>query len=321
MTEQILKVRNLSKSFPVNRGWFGFNKRQLRAVRAVSLSVHKGDTLGVIGESGCGKTTLARMLVGLQSPDAGEILIDRQHLHMLDSVQRGRAVQYVFQDPISSLNPRMTIGKSLETPLRCLHSLTSAQRKAAIIDIIDAVKLPVDSLARYPHEFSGGQAQRIAIARALLAQSPLIVLDEPVSALDVSVQAQIIELLTEIKQKFDLTYIFISHDLSVIEAVCDQIAVMYFGEIVEYGDCSQILMDPKHPYTRLLASSAPQIGKLLTAESGIGQLPDPLDPPGGCSFAARCRYATNECIQLPTPRKKTGNSNYVICHHPILNHE
>ena len=321
MTKQILEVRNISKAFSVSRGWFGFNKQQLRAVRAISLSVHKGQTLGVIGESGCGKTTLARMLVGLQLPDAGEIIINNQNLQRLDPVQRGRAIQYVFQDPISSLNPRMTIGRSLETPLRCLHSLTSAQRKAAIAEIIHAVKLPVDSLARYPHEFSGGQAQRISIARALLAQSPLIVLDEPVSALDVSVQAQIIELLTEIKQKFDLTYIFISHDLAVIEAFCDQVAVMYFGEIVEYGDCSQVLMEPRHPYTRLLASSAPQIGKSLMAESGIGQLPDPLDPPDGCSFAARCPNSTNECIQLQTPRQLTGNSNYVICHHPIANQE
>lgn len=293
------------------------SKQRIQAVRSISLTVEKGQSLGIIGESGCGKTTLARMMVGLLAPDEGDVQINNQALHLLSSVERGRSVQYVFQDPVSSLNPRMTIGKSLETPLRSLHELTATQRKQAILEIIEAVKLPIDSLKRYPHEFSGGQAQRISIARALLAQAPVVVLDEPVSALDVSVQAQILELLSEIKQKFNLTYILISHDLAVIEAFCDQIAVMYFGEIVEYGDCSQVLNFPRHPYTELLMLTVPQVSKPLQAETGIGQLPDPIDPPRGCSFATRCGYATDECVQPQTPKKEQGKSSYAICHHPI----
>ncbi|WP_417817260.1 ABC transporter ATP-binding protein [Tritonibacter scottomollicae] len=296
-----LKLTDLSKTFPVGKRLFGAPKAGVKAVQPLSLTVEKGETLGIVGESGCGKSTLARMLVGLLPPTTGQIEIDGAPLDNADPATFGQKIQYVFQDPISSLNPRKTIRQIMESPLRYLHGMDAKARTARIAEIIAAVNLREEFLDRYPHEFSGGQAQRIGIARALAAEARILILDEPVSALDVSVQAQVLNLLADLKKKFGLTYIFISHDLAVVEAVSDRVAVLYFGSVVEVGPADQVFAAPRHPYTKLLADSAPVVGRPLTApEAKETELPDPLNPPQGCAFRARCPRATEVCgVALP----------------------
>ena len=278
-----LQLENLSKSFAVGRGLFGAPKGVVRAVYPITLTVGKGETLGIVGESGCGKSTLARMLVGLLEPTTGQIEIDGAALDNADPAIFGKRIQYVFQDPISSLNPRKTIRQVMEAPLKRLHGMKKTERNRRIAEIFDSVNLREEFLDRYPHEFSGGQAQRIGIARALAAEASILILDEPVSALDVSVQAQVLNLLADLKTELDLTYLFISHDLAVVEAVSDRIAVLYFGSVVEIGPAEEVFRAPRHPYTRLLAESAPVVGRPLTAPEAKGsELPDPLNPPPGC---------------------------------------
>ncbi|MFW5881659.1 MAG: ATP-binding cassette domain-containing protein, partial [Roseicyclus sp.] len=228
MTVPALRLDNLSKTFPLGRTLFGPERPGVRAVHPVTLDVMPGETLGLVGESGCGKSTLARMLVGLLPPTTGTIEIEGAALDNADPAVFGRRIQYVFQDPISSLNPRKTIRQIMEAPLRLLHGMDARQRRARIAEIFDTVSLREEFLDRYPHEFSGGQAQRIGIARALAAEARILILDEPVSALDVSVQAQVLNLLADLKARLGLTYLFISHDLAVVEAVSDRIAVLYF---------------------------------------------------------------------------------------------
>lgn len=304
---EALKLTNLSKSFPVGKRLFGPPKALVRAVQPVSLSVQQGETLGIVGESGCGKSTLARMLVGLLSPSSGHIEIDGAPLDNANPAEFGRKIQYVFQDPISSLNPRKTIRQIMEAPLRCIHRMTAGQRAKRIREIFAAVNLREEFLDRYPHEFSGGQAQRIGIARALAADARILILDEPVSALDVSVQAQVLNLLADLKAQFGLTYIFISHDLAVVEAVSDRVAVLYFGSVVEVGPADQVFAAPSHPYTKLLADSAPVVGRALVAPEGREtELPDPLNPPQGCAFYARCPRASEKC-GLESPRLEHRN--------------
>jgi peptide/nickel transport system ATP-binding protein len=224
----------------------------------------------------------------------------------------------VFQDPISSLNPRKTIRQIIEAPLKLLHGMDKPARDRRIAEIFASVNLREEFLERYPHEFSGGQAQRIGIARALAAKARILILDEPVSALDVSVQAQVLNLLADLKREFDLTYLFISHDLAVVEAVSDRIAVLYFGSVVEIGPAEEIFANPRHPYTKLLADSAPVVGRPLTAPEAKGtELPNPLDPPPGCAFAARCMYATDRC-RTEVPRLEAGPGEAsVACFHPL----
>ena len=312
-----LQVDNLSRSFAVGRGLFRGAVRTVRALHPVSLSVEPGETLGIVGESGCGKTTLARMLVGLLPPTTGSILIGGKPFDTTDRRVSSQQIQYVFQDPISSLNPRKTIRQTMETPLRVLFGLDRAARAARIAEVFEAVNLRPEFLDRYPHEFSGGQAQRIGIARALLAKPQIIVLDEPVSALDVSVQAQVLNLLADLKAQFGLTYLFISHDLAVVEAVSDRVAVLYFGSVVELGPAERIFARPSHPYTRLLAQSAPAIGRPLVRRDGAeAELPDPLNPPPGCAFARRCPKADDRCRAEVPALRPTGDDLSAACHHP-----
>ena len=312
-----LRLTDLSKSFPVGKPLFGPPKAHVHAVRSVTLDVQQGETLGIVGESGCGKSTLARMLVGLIRPSAGRIEIEGADLNAADPAEFGRRIQYVFQDPISSLNPRKTIRQVIEAPLRHLHGLDRPERERRIIEIFDAVNLRAEFLDRYPHEFSGGQAQRIGIARALAAQARILILDEPVSALDVSVQAQVLNLLGRLKRELGLTYLFISHDLSVVEAVSDRVAVLYFGRVVELGPAEAIFRTPRHPYTKLLADSAPSVGRPVAPKAPAGELPNPLDPPRGCAFRSRCPRAVERCAMEDPPIFPMGANQGAACFNPV----
>ena len=317
--QPILEAKNLLKNFPLNRGILERKMAQVHAVRSVSLKVNKGETLGIVGESGCGKSTLARMLVGLTEPTNGDILIQNNKLDKKSQKSSlPRVIQYVFQDPISSLNPRKTIRQVMNVPLTHLQKLSEKDREKQIKKLFKAVNLQEEFLERYPHEFSGGQAQRIGIARALAASPRILVLDEPVSALDVSVQAQVLNLLSSLKKDFGLTYVFISHDLAVVETISDRVAVMYFGEIVEIGPAQEIFTKPKHPYTKLLAESAPKIGtKLQLNEKSNTDLPDPTHPPKGCAFFSRCNYSTDKCLDTHPELQSDENSVFVACHNPL----
>ena len=313
-----LEFDKLSKNFPARKGALSLSKFEVTAVNTVSLKIKPGETFGLVGESGCGKSTLAKMLVGLLKPTSGRIIIDGEIFDKSDPKIFGKKIQYVFQDPISSLNPRKTIRQIIEAPLKNLHGMKRPNRDTRIKELFDAVNLRLDFLDRYPHEFSGGQAQRIGIARALAAEPKILVLDEPVSALDVSIQAQVLNLLEELKKKFGLTYFFISHDLSVVEAVSDRVAVMYFGSIVEVGTAKEIFSKPKHPYTKLLADSAPVIGKPLTLNEKSGyELPDILNPPIGCAFSERCVFAKGLCSKKTPIFHESKNGSAVSCHYPI----
>ncbi|MFV2053231.1 ABC transporter ATP-binding protein [Aliiroseovarius sp. YM-037] len=313
-----LRVENLSKTFALKKPLFGRAQDGVRAVRPMSFEVATGETLGVVGESGCGKSTFARMLVGLLEPTTGQIEIEGKALDNADPAEFGKVIQYVFQDPISSLNPRKTIRQVVEAPLKLLYNMKKYNRDARIAEIFDSVNLRQDFLTRYPHEFSGGQAQRIGIARALAAAPRIIVLDEPVSALDVSVQAQVLNLLARLKGEFNLTYLFISHDLAVVEAVSQRVVVLYFGSVVEIGKAEEIFKSPKHPYTKLLADSAPVVGRALKApEQKDSELPDPLNPPPGCAFAGRCPSATDICRTTEPQLTQMGDDQFAACHNPI----
>ena len=249
MADPIMKLNGVNKNFTLKRKSIFSSQRLLRAVKNVSLTIEPGESFGIIGESGCGKSTLARVMVGLHAADSGEVRLEGRPLLEMPPAMRHRTIQYVFQDPVGSLNPRNSIRQILSTPLKALAGLNRQEAEVKLEEIMAAVNMPLSALDRYPHEFSGGQAQRIGIARALLAGSRILVLDEPVSALDVSVQAQILELLVDLKARFGLTYVFISHDLAVIEAFCDRVAVMYYGEIVEIGRAGKLFGQALHPYT------------------------------------------------------------------------
>ena len=315
-----LVVRNLGKTFGGGRTLLGRRKPSVSAVEGATFSVAQGETLGIVGESGCGKSTLARMLAGLLPPDAGTIEIEGRDLsdRAGNPAAFGRLIQYVFQDPISSLNPRKSIRQILEAPLIHLLGMESSGRMARIAELLDAVHLRAEFLDRYPHEFSGGQAQRIGIARALAAAPRILILDEPVSALDVSVQAQVLNLLADLRRAYDLTYLFISHDLAVVEAVSERIAVLYFGRIVEMGSAEKVFGAPRHPYTKLLEWSTPAIRRpLLRTEALAAELPDPLHPPPGCAFAARCPRAEEDCRTVAPAVTLLPSNHEVACHHPL----
>jgi peptide/nickel transport system ATP-binding protein len=262
MTGPAIQIRDLVKTFGGGTSLFGRKASQVHAVKGISLDLQRGETLGIVGESGSGKSTLARMLVGLEKPTSGSMLIDGKpwsDLAARGARAFGRTIQYVFQDPVASLNPRKTIGQILDVPLRLLCDYDGTKRALRKRQLVDAVQMPVDTLDRYPHEFSGGQAQRIAIARALAAEASILVLDEPVSALDVSVQAQVLLLLQQLRDDLGLSYIFISHDLAVVESISDRVAVMYLGDVVEIGPAAQLFAAPQHDYTQSLIASAPRL--------------------------------------------------------------
>ena len=318
----LLQIDSLERRFGGKRQLFGGRTPTVHAVQGIQLDLDEGRTLGIVGESGCGKSTLARMLVGLDRPSAGNIRLaghDIEGGRTADGEPLASLVQYVFQDPVSSLNPRKTVRQILSAPMIYLLKMERAARERRLEELMDAVNLRPEFLDRYPHEFSGGQAQRIGIARALAANPSIVVLDEPVSALDVSVQAQVLNLLADLKRQFGLTYIFISHDLSVVESISDRVAVMYFGRIVELAPARRLFGAPRHPYTRLLLDSAPVPGKRhIQSESEPAELPNPFAPPPGCAFAARCARATAECLQA-VPALDSGDDPEALaaCYHPL----
>lgn len=320
MTQVLMNLNNIIKTFGGGYNLLRQPKPAVQAVRKINLQVIKGETLGIVGESGCGKSTLARMLVGLDHSTAGEIQLageDVQELKRQDRLVLAKRIQYVFQDPLSSLNPRHTINKILMSPLKYLRGLSTKEQEAELQQLMNAVNLRPEFLSRYPHEFSGGQAQRIGIARALAARPELLVLDEPVSALDVSIQAQVLNLLAELKQQYDLTYVFISHDLAVVESISDRVAVMYLGKIVEQGPAKELFKHPQHHYTKLLLNSVPKLERKTIKHNGSATLlPDPLNPPVGCAFAERCPAAQAKCHQQQ-PELSQNSAHISACFFPI----
>ena len=322
MTQALLQVDGLARRFGGERRLLGGRTPEVHAVRSVNLDLREGETLGIVGESGCGKSTLARMLVGLDRPSEGVIRLDGQDIHAAGGGRTRRlatTIQYVFQDPVSSLNPRKTIRSILLAPMIHLLGLPRKRREERLKELMAAVNLREEFLERYPHEFSGGQAQRIGIARALAAEPRIIVLDEPVSALDVSVQAQVLNLLDELKARYGLTFIFISHDLSVVESISDRVAVMYFGRIVELAPAAKLFEAPRHPYTKLLLDSAPVLGRrLVEGDDKPIELPDPFTLVPGCAFASRCPRAGELCRdELPPLDSKGVGEHAAACFFPL----
>jgi peptide/nickel transport system ATP-binding protein len=313
----LLEAKNLVKEFPV-RSFLG-EKKRLTAVAGVDLELFPGETLGLAGESGCGKSTVARLLTGLMPPTGGSIRFAGRDLATLDRTgmaQFRKEVQMIFQDPFSSLNPRMRVREILAEPL-VIHRIGSeAERRERVAWLMERVGLSPEQLSRFPHEFSGGQRQRIGIARALAVAPRVIVADEPVSALDLSVQAQIINLLQEVKEELDLSFLFITHDLSVLRHLSDRIAIMYLGRIVETGSRDQVLESPLHPYTEALLSAIPSIDPEKRGRRAIarGELPSPLSPPSGCPFHTRCPYAQQLCSELRPELEEKEPGHRAACH-------
>lgn len=316
----ILQAENLKKYYEVSLGTFK-GKATLKALNGATFTLRKGKTLAVVGESGCGKSTLARLVTMIEPPTSGELKIKG-----VDIVGSNRAsrrelkskVQIVFQDPYGSLNPRQRIGHALEEPLLVNTSMTKAERRQAAQRMMDLVGLRPELYDRYPHMFSGGQRQRIAVARALMLNPEILVLDEPVSALDVSIQAQILNLLAELQDQFNLAYLFISHDLSVVKHIADEVMVMYLGVPIEMGSRDVVFSHPRHPYTRALLSATPVADPLRQKQRIVlhGELPSPIDPPVGCSFHPRCSEATAECLEK-FPEMRTLGQTKVACYNPF----
>jgi peptide/nickel transport system ATP-binding protein len=318
----LLELEHLQVWFPVRNGAFGGSKQFVRAVDDVTFTLYQGETLGLVGESGCGKTTLARCLIRLNKPTAGNLSFrgsDLVHKNNRGLRAFRREVQMVFQDPQTSLNPRKRIGQIIGAAVR-LRGGTNRTRKADVSALLAQVGLDTSHAQRYPHEFSGGQRQRIGIARALGAQPKLIILDEPVSALDVSVQAQVVNLLDDLQDELGLSYIFVAHDLSVVRHVSDRIAVMYLGKIVELSAADTLYAQPKHPYTASLLDAIPIPDPDRVREKANiaqGELPSPINPPPGCRFHTRCRYATDICREIEPPLAQYPDGHLAACHHPL----
>src|SRR5947207_9807436 len=314
----LLEATALSKHFQARRGIFGGERGVVRAVDGISFTIEPGQTLGVVGESGCGKTTTAKLVLGLEEPTGGTIRFDGRDLRTLDAAGRRKyrkSVQAVFQDPYASLNPRMRISAIIAEPLITHEKLSAAAVRERVLELLDLVGLPARAADLFPHEFSGGQRQRIAIARALALSPKLMVLDEPVSALDVSIRAQILNLLVDLQSELGLSYLFIAHDLAAVAHLRHTIAVMYLGQIVESGDARTLALAPKHPYTEALFSAALPSHPDERREEIIlpGEVPSPLNPPAGCRFHPRCPHAMARCSQeVPVLKDVTGR--LVACH-------
>ena len=319
MAEQhVLEVRNLKKYFPITGGILSKTVGNVFAVDGVSFFLDKEETLGLVGESGCGKTTAGRVILRLIELTDGEIYFEGQDITRLPKAEMRdlrRHMQIIFQDPYASLNPRMTVGNILGEPLR-IHKVAKGQAlEDRVAELLEKVGLHPDHRRRYPHEFSGGQRQRIGIARALALNPKLIVADEPVSALDVSIQAQVINLLEDLKREYGLSYLFIAHDLSVVEYMSDRVAVMYLGKLVELAAADELYRNPKHPYTQALLSAVPIPNPRSEKKRQIleGDVPSPINPPKGCHFHTRCQYRVDDCSQFEPAFSDTGNDHYVAC--------
>lgn len=333
MSEVLLEVQGMKKHFIVGKSFFKLNNGLCKAVDDVSFTIRKGKTLGLVGESGCGKSTLGRCVLRLLEPTSGQVKISGQDITKMSAKELKslrKDMQIIFQDPFASLSPRMTIHDILREPLDT-HSIgTIAEREAKIAEVMAIVGLRPQALNRYPHEFSGGQRQRVGIARALVLEPKFIVADEPVSALDVSVQAQVLNLIAELQETKGITFLFIAHDLAVVQHICDEIGVMYLGKMVEKAPAEVLYKDPKHPYTKALLSAIPVPDPNVTslAVPLEGDIPSPLAPPSGCTFRTRCKHAMPRCAQEAPKTQQLGErdvEHIVTCHlydasAPIPNH-
>ena len=316
-TDILLEVKNLHKNFVVERNFFGRPKAILKAVNGVNIAIKRGETLGLVGESGCGKSTTGRTIIGLYAPSEGQVVFDGKVI----SNQHGRMhkdIQMIFQDPYASLNPRMTVADIIGEPLDIHHLCANrAERTARIYELLELVGLSREQANRYPHEFSGGQRQRIGIARALACEPKFIICDEPISALDVSIQAQVVNLLEKLQHELGLTYLFIAHDLAMVRYISQSVAVMYLGQIVELAPTDELYEKPLHPYTKALSASIPLPDpKAERAKAHLplqGELPDPIHPPAGCPFNTRCPLAKDICRRQMPALKQIGDRK-VACH-------
>ncbi len=315
----LLQVKHLKKYFPVRKGIFSKRIGWVQAVEEISFHLHSGETLGLVGESGCGKTTVGRCILRLLEPDAGEIWFEGEDLLRMDaeSLRKVRArLQIIFQDPYSSLNPRMTAGEIIAEPIRNHTRCSRKEIQDQVSFLMDKVGLHPEQAHRFPHEFSGGQRQRIGIARALALHPRLIICDEPVSALDVSIQAQVINLLVNLQEEMGLSYLFIAHDLSVVEHISDRVAVMYLGKIVELAKDTVLYSSPKHPYTEALLSAVPIPNPKMKKQRILlqGEIPSPINLPKGCRFYSRCSYRMDHCREVDPEFKDLGEGHWVACH-------
>jgi oligopeptide/dipeptide ABC transporter ATP-binding protein len=315
----LLEVKNLKKYFPVKKGVLSRTVGQVKAVDGVSFALKKGETLGLVGESGCGKTTVGRSILRLIEPTSGQVIFNDQNMLELESeeLRKVRAsLQIIFQDPFSSLDPRMNVGQIIAEPVRNHLNISRAEIRNRVADMMEKVGLHPEHINRYPHEFSGGQRQRIGIARALALNPLAIICDEPVSALDVSIQAQVINLLARLQEQMNLSYLFIAHDLSVVEHISDRIAVMYLGRIVELATDKDLYQNPLHPYSRALLAAVPIPDPEVSKKKILlqGDVPSPMNPPSGCTFHTRCPECKEICSQKEPAFQNLGDDHWVACH-------
>ncbi|WP_343209707.1 dipeptide ABC transporter ATP-binding protein [Anaerolentibacter hominis] len=317
--EKLVQIDHLSKFFVASKTMSGKPKRMVKAVEDVTMDIYKGETVGIVGESGCGKSTLGRSILRLIEPSEGKVIFENTDISTYKKKamrDMRKKMQIIFQDPYASLNPRMTVCELIRAPLDSFHIGTSAEKLEQVKEIMSYVGLSQEQLHRYPHEFSGGQRQRIVIARALILRPEFVVCDEPVSALDVSVRAQTLNLMSDLQEKMGLTYMFISHDLSVVKYISDRIAVMYLGKIVEFTDKTELYENPLHPYTKALLSAIPvaDVNHKMDRIILKGEVPSPFNPPHGCRFNTRCQYATERCMSEAPELRKVAPGHYAACH-------